>query len=66
MNSIAIIVSCYFNPVHKGHIEYFNLAKSRGDKLFVNVNNDYQRAKKEPKSFKKKMNVFLLFQISRA
>ena len=23
-----IIVSGYFNPIHKGHIEYFNNAKS--------------------------------------
>ncbi|WP_396161745.1 adenylyltransferase/cytidyltransferase family protein [Flavobacterium sp.] len=47
----AIIVSGYFNPIHKGHIEYFNLAKSLGDILIVIVNNDKQRALKGSKSF---------------
>jgi cytidyltransferase-like protein len=36
----AIIVSGYFNPIHKGHLEYFNNAKALADKLFVIVNND--------------------------
>jgi cytidyltransferase-like protein len=26
----AIIVSGYFNPIHKGHIEYFHQAKALG------------------------------------
>ena len=43
MKPKAIIVSGYFNPLHKGHIEYFHLAKAEGDKLFVIVNNDHQR-----------------------
>ena len=47
----AIIVSGYFNPLHKGHIEYFRLAKEKGDLLFVIVNNDYQRSLKESKEF---------------
>jgi cytidyltransferase-like protein len=47
----AIIVSGYFNPIHKGHIEYFNCAKSFGDELFVIVNNDHQRALKGSKEF---------------
>ncbi len=49
----AIIVSGYFNPIHKGHIEYFNNAKSNGDYLIVIVNSDYQRALKESKEFQK-------------
>jgi cytidyltransferase-like protein len=36
----AIIVSGYFNPIHKGHIEYFNNAKALGDARIVIVNND--------------------------
>ena len=36
----AIIVSGYFNPIHKGYLEYFNNAKALTDKLFVLVNND--------------------------
>lgn len=39
----AVIVSGYFNPIHKGHLEYFNKAKSIADELFVIVNNDHQR-----------------------
>ena len=47
----AIIISGYFNPIHKGHLEYFNNAKNQADKLFVIVNNDYQRALKGSKEF---------------
>src|SRR6056300_1945548 len=47
----AIIVSGYFNPIHKGHLEYFNNAKSMADQLFVIVNNDHQRALKGSKEF---------------
>ena len=51
MNPKAIIVSGYFNPLHKGHIEYFHLAKAKGDLLFVIVNNDHQRNLKGSKEF---------------
>lgn len=47
----AIIVSGYFNPIHKGHLEYFNNAKAIADELFVIVNNDHQRALKGSKEF---------------
>ena len=47
----AIMVSGYFNPIHKGHIEYINTAKSLVDALFVIVNNDQQRALKGSKEF---------------
>ena len=47
----AIIVSGYFNPIHKGHLEYFNNAKAQADKLFVIVNNDFQRELKGSKEF---------------
>ena len=51
MNPKAIIVSGYFNPIHKGHIEYFNNAKANGDKLIVIVNSDHQRSLKGSKEF---------------
>ena len=51
MKKKAIIVSGYFNPIHKGHIEYFNLAKQIADNLFVIVNNDVQRELKGSKLF---------------
>jgi cytidyltransferase-like protein len=51
--SKVIIVSGYFNPIHKGHLEYFEKAKEQGDQLWVIVNNDYQRALKGSKEFQK-------------
>jgi cytidyltransferase-like protein len=39
---IKSIVSGYFNPIHRGHIEYINAAKLRGDFLIVIVNSDKQ------------------------
>ena len=51
MKPKAILVSGYFNPLHKGHIEYFHMAKARGDLLFVIVNNDQQRVLKASKEF---------------
>ena len=47
----AIIVSGYFNPIHKGHLEYFNNAKAIAEKLFVIVNNDHQRELKGSREF---------------
>lgn len=47
----AIIVSGYFNPLHKGHLELFNKAKEVGDLLIVIVNNDKQREMKGSKFF---------------
>ncbi|MDG1091243.1 MAG: adenylyltransferase/cytidyltransferase family protein [Flavobacteriaceae bacterium] len=47
----GMIVSGYFNPIHKGHIEYLNNAKALSDELFVIVNNDHQRALKGSAEF---------------
>jgi len=46
-----VIVSGYFNPIHRGHIEYFKKAKTHGHKLWVIVNNDRQRELKGSKHF---------------
>ena len=51
MKKKAIIVSGYFNPIHKGHVEYFQNAKKLADELFVIVNSDYQRSLKGSKEF---------------
>jgi len=51
MKPKAIIVSGYFNPLHKGHIELFHNAKEKGDELFVIVNSDHQRVLKGSKEF---------------
>mmetsp|Transcript_16414 Transcript_16414/g.19017 ORF Transcript_16414/g.19017 Transcript_16414/m.19017 type:complete len:142 (+) Transcript_16414:61-486(+) len=53
MKKKAIIVSGYFNPIHKGHLEYFNNAKALSDELFVIVNSDLQRGLKGSKEFQK-------------
>ena len=47
----AVIVSGYFNPLHKGHLEYLNNAKAIADKLIDIVNNDHQRELKGSKAF---------------
>ena len=51
MKKKGIIVSGYFNPIHKGHLEYFLNAKKLADELFVIVNSDYQRSLKGSKEF---------------
>tara|TARA_B100000900_G_C20583970_1_gene718725 strand:+ start:956 stop:1381 length:426 start_codon:yes stop_codon:yes gene_type:complete len=51
MKKKAIIVSGYFNPIHKGHIEYFINSKKLADYLIVIVNNDFQRKIKQSKEF---------------
>lgn len=51
MKKKAVIVSGYFNPLHKGHIEYLKLSKEKADFLFVIVNNDLQRSLKGSKEF---------------
>ena len=47
----AVIVSGYFNPLHEGHLELFETAKSKGTELWVIVNSDFQRKLKESKEF---------------
>ena len=47
----AIIVSGYFNPLHKGHLELFEKAKAAGDQLWVIINSDLQRTLKGSKAF---------------
>ena len=51
MKPKAIIVSGYFNPLHKGHLELFEKAKSKGNELWVIVNSDLQRELKGSKPF---------------
>ena len=44
---IIVFTSGFFDPVHAGHIELFELAKKLGDKLIVAVNNDSQTMQKK-------------------
>ena len=62
MKPKGIIVSGYFNPLHKGHIELFHKAKAKGDKLIVIVNNDYQRQLKGSQEFMLEKERILIVQ----
>ncbi|MDA9316889.1 adenylyltransferase/cytidyltransferase family protein [Polaribacter sp.] len=62
MKKKAIIVSGYFNPIHKGHIAYFNNAKALCDVLFVVVNSDLQRGLKGAKEFQKEEERLFIVQ----
>lgn len=46
-----VLVSGGFDPVHSGHIAYFNAARELGDKLVVGINSDAWLARKKGKSF---------------
>ncbi len=49
----VVAVSGYFDPLHVGHLEYFELAAQLGDKLVVIVNNDEQANLKKGRPFMK-------------
>ena len=51
MKEKLIIVSGYFNPLHRGHIEYFHEPNQQGNFLVVIINNDVQRSLKKSKEF---------------
>jgi len=59
-----VIVSGYFNPLHKGHLELFHRAKTygTGDKLLVIVNSDYQRLLKGSKEFQDEMERLMIIR----
>jgi cytidyltransferase-like protein len=50
-----VIASGYFNPLHKGHIEYLKRSKELGDSLIVIVNNDMQVGLKGSKVFQNEL-----------
>ena len=60
---VTVAVSGYFDPLHVGHLEMLEKAKSLGDKLIVIVNSDEQAALKKGKSF---MNQYDRHRIVRA
>lgn len=47
----VVLVTGGFDPLHSGHIEYFNAAKSLGDILVVGVNSDSWLSRKKGKPF---------------
>ena len=62
MKQKAVIVSGYFNPLHKGHLELFQKAKASGDELWVIVNNDLQRELKGSKVFMEQKERLLIIK----
>ena len=57
-----VIVSGYFNPLHKGHLELFHRAKGSGHKLFVIVNSDHQRKLKGSKEFQDEIERLMIIR----
>lgn len=57
-----VIVSGYFNPLHRGHLELFHRAKGCGHKLFVIVNSDYQRKLKGSKEFQSEIERLIIIR----
>jgi D-beta-D-heptose 7-phosphate kinase/D-beta-D-heptose 1-phosphate adenosyltransferase len=46
-----VLVTGGFDPIHKGHIAYFNAAKKLGDILIVGMNSDSWLSRKKGKPF---------------
>ena len=42
MSTSYVITSGYFNPIHPGHVECFELSRQFGDELIVIINSDKQ------------------------
>lgn len=59
---MIVAASGYFNPIHKGHIEYLRKAKELGDKLYVIVNSDLQVNLKGSKPFMDQYERLLIVQ----
>ena len=51
MNKKIVLVTGGFDPVHSGHIAYFNTAKELGDKLIVGLNSDAWLQRKKNQAF---------------
>ena len=51
LTMVLVVASGYFNPLHKGHIEYLEKAATLGDRLVVIVNNDVQACLKKGSTF---------------
>jgi D-beta-D-heptose 7-phosphate kinase/D-beta-D-heptose 1-phosphate adenosyltransferase len=46
-----VLVTGGFDPLHRGHIKYFNAAKELGDKLIVGLNSDNWLTRKKGRPF---------------
>ena len=50
-NTKIVLVTGGFDPLHSGHIAYFNAARQLGDKLVVGVNSDQWLTRKKGRPF---------------
>ncbi len=50
---VVVAVSGYFNPLHVGHLDMIEKAKSLGDRLVAIINSDYQVGLKKSVPFMK-------------
>ena len=57
-----VIVSGYFNPLHRGHLELFHRAKDFGHELMVIVNSDLQRELKGSKVFQDELERLMIIR----
>jgi len=67
-NKKVVAVSGYFDPLHKGHIEYFKKAKQlvgKDGKVICILNNDKQALLKKPKVFMKQEEKKIILQAIR-
>ena len=47
----TVIVTGGFDPLHSGHIDYFNAARELGDRLWVGLNSDDWLTRKKGQPF---------------
>jgi cytidyltransferase-like protein len=50
-NKTIVLVTGGFDPIHGGHIDYFNAARKLGDLLIVGVNSDSWLERKKGQAF---------------
>ena len=64
-----VLVTGGFDPLHRGHIEYFKAAKQLGNILIVGINSDAWLARKKDRSFmpviERKAIIENLYQVHR-
>lgn len=51
MSNTVVLVTGGFDPLHSGHIAYFNAARTLGNVLLVGINSDYWLTKKKGRPF---------------
>ena len=58
----AVLVTGGFDPIHSGHIQYFNDAKKLGDRLIVGLNSDHWLTRKKGRPFMNLANRAIITQ----